>query len=89
MSDAWLKFIENVRIIKILIFNESRKVSFGLWFFLVSTYLLIDTKITSEQYMTFTFLVTALVGGGTIADKFIDAKKGKQNVPTVDDTEKH
>jgi hypothetical protein len=79
------KALDMVNLVKILLFNESRKVGFGLWLFLVSSWLLLKgSLITSEQWMTCVMLCSALLGGGTIADKWLSNQKGGQDViPTT------
>ena len=76
-----MKYIEDilnkVKILKILMFDESRKVGFGLWLFLAASYLLMKgAHITSEQWMTCMVMCSVLIGGGTVADSFMKMKNG-------------
>lgn len=60
------------RLLRMMAFEESRKVSFGWYLFLTATGLLMFGLISADQWL---FCVTgsgALVGGGTLADKWID-----------------
>lgn len=64
-----------MNILKLLAFNQSRKVAFGLWLFIVSNIYLWFKIIQSGDWMTCIALSSALVGGGTVADKFLEARK--------------
>jgi hypothetical protein len=75
-----MKYLEDalngIKILKILMFDESRKVGFGLWLFIVASYLLLKgSLITSEQWMTCMVMCSVLIGGGTVADSFLKIKK--------------
>jgi hypothetical protein len=60
------------------IFNaDSRKVGLGWWIFIVATWLLAKAHVISaDQWMECVMLSTALVGGGTIMDSFLNKKFG-------------
>jgi hypothetical protein len=62
-------------LLKLLAFYQSRKVAFGLWLFIVSNVYLWFKVIQSNDWMTCIALSTALIGGGTVADRFLEAKK--------------
>lgn len=62
------------RFVKIITFNESRKVCFAIWLFLVSTVLCVIDKINSSDWLSTMFLCAALIGGGTVADKWLESK---------------
>lgn len=62
------------------IFNpDSRKVGFGWWLFIISTVLLREKFIDSNDWMFCTAFASGLVGGGTIADSMISSKYGGKN----------
>lgn len=69
------------KLLMILFFEESRKVCFGLWLFIVATTLLFFKLIDSNAWMLCAGLSTGLVGGGTLGDKFLDMKKGASAAP--------
>lgn len=64
-----------MNLLHLLLFKGSRKVSFGLYLFAVANAYLIKHLISSDQWFTCVCLTSALIGGGTIADKYMDAKK--------------
>jgi hypothetical protein len=59
----------------ILCWKGSRKVSFGLYLFIVANTYLIKHLISSQEWFTCVCLTSALIGGGTLADRFMEAKK--------------
>lgn len=60
---------------QLLIFKGSRKVSFGVWLFIVANAYLWFKVIQADNWMTCVLLASGLVGGGTAFDRWIDAKK--------------
>ncbi len=66
-------------IMLLLAFEKSRKVGFALWLFLVAGIFLFKGLIDSDKWMLCTAAVTALIGGGTIADAWL--KKAKKDDP--------
>jgi hypothetical protein len=64
-----------MNILKLLAFMGSRKVSFGIWLFIVANAYLIKHLISSQEWFTCVCLTSALIGGGTVADKFLESKK--------------
>lgn len=63
-----------MRFLKLIAFQESRKVAFGLWLFAVSCGLLIKHFIVASDWSTCMILCASLVGGGTIADAWMTKK---------------
>ena len=59
------------KIIPILFFNDSRKVGFGLWLFIVAIGLLMENLIDADKWMLCVGLSAALIGGGTVADSWL------------------
>ena len=68
------------KIVNILLFEESRKVCFGVWLYATSTALLIMRLIDAQSWMLCMGAAAALVGGGTIADRYL---RNKDNAPTA------
>jgi hypothetical protein len=64
-----------MNLLNLLLFKGSRKVSFGLYLFITANAYLVMKLISSDQWFTCVCLTTALIGGGTVADKFLEAKK--------------
>lgn len=64
-----------MNLLKLLFFQGSRKVGFGLWLFIIANIYLWIKLISADQWMNVVLLVTALTGGGTVADKWLDSKK--------------
>jgi len=64
-----------MKILKLLLFLESRKVAYGLWLFIVSTLFLYRSIISSDNWIFCTLMVSALIGGGTVTDKYLDKRK--------------
>ena len=62
------------KLILIMLFEESRKVSFGVWLYATATWLLCAHLIDAQAWMLCMGASSALVGGGTVADKYL-AKK--------------
>ena len=59
------------RLLALFLLQDGRKVGLGLWILLLSCIFLATDKIAASDWITCLFLSTALVGGGTVADKFI------------------
>lgn len=70
------------RFMSILFLQDSRKVGFGLWGFIIASALIWRGKLDGSQWIEAYVLSSALVGGGTVADKWLDQKAGKTNVVT-------
>ena len=69
-----------MRLIKMILFCESRKVGFGLWLFIVATTLLTQELIMANDWVLCVILSSTLLGGGTIGDRILEAKfKGPKN----------
>lgn len=67
------------KIVDVLLFNESRKVCFGVYLFVVSNAFLWFKVIQSGDWMACIALSTALVGGGTLGDAYFKSKS--QSLP--------
>lgn len=65
------------RLLALFLLQDGRKVGFGLWIFVASGGFLMGGKITATDWLTCVFLSSALIGGGTVADKFLVS----QNAP--------
>lgn len=63
-----------MKFLKLLAFQESRKVAFGLWIFISANVFLLEKLIISGDWVTCMILAASLVGGGTVADKWLNAK---------------
>lgn len=63
-----------MKFLKLLAFQESRKVAFGLWIFLCANVFLFEKLIISGDWVTCMILAASLVGGGTVADKWLSSK---------------
>lgn len=68
-------------IVKGFLFNESRKFGLGLWLLLIAVVFFAKAMLTSEQFMTMVLYVSALIGGGTLADTYLGKKKGGDAPP--------
>lgn len=63
-----------MKFLKLLSFQESRKVAFGLWVFIVANLFMLEKLIVSGDWVTCMILAASLVGGGTVADKWLSVK---------------
>lgn len=70
-----------MNLLKLLFFMESRKVGFGLWLFMVANAFLMKHFIDSDRWFLCVTLSTGLLGGGTIADKYLENQKNKPETP--------
>jgi hypothetical protein len=73
-----LSFGGNMKLFHLLSFRDSRKVGFGLWLFIIATFLLWYTKILSADWSTCAILSASLIGGGTLGDAFLKKKEEKK-----------
>ena len=64
-----------MNLLRLLAFNQSRKVAFGLWLFIVCNVYLWFRILNADQWMNCILLSTGLVGGGTVMDAFLANKK--------------
>lgn len=62
------------KIFKIILFEDSRKVAFGIWGFIAGTFLVYFDKIPNYQWLECFALCSVLVGGGTLMDKWLNIK---------------
>lgn len=67
-----------MNLLHIVLFKDSRKVGFGLWLFVVSNVWLFMKLISSDEWMFVIALCSGLVGGGTVADRFLELKKSQK-----------
>ena len=67
-----------MKFLKLITFQDSRKVAFGLWLFFVACIFMIKKLIISGDWVTCMMLSASLVGGGTIADKWLSSKTDKK-----------
>lgn len=68
-------------IVKGFLFNDSRKFGLGLWLLLIAVIFFAKAMLTAEQFMTMVMIVSALIGGGTIADTYLGKKKATDAPP--------
>lgn len=82
-----------IGIIKVILFNDSRKVALGAWIYFTSTPLFgfsmlwnmlhppvvgaSPVGIAFDQYLFLVGIATTLIGGGTLADTYLKTKNGK------------
>lgn len=71
--------MKNIGMIKILLFNDSRKVGIGLWFYITTEVFFIMKLIDVQTWMGCKAMALTLIGGGTLADKMLQNKKGVDN----------
>lgn len=62
--------------VKILVFEDSRKAGFALWGLVISTTLTLRGALDPKWIECFMICVF-LIGGGTLADKYLQIKKDK------------
>lgn len=67
--------MNNVGIVKILLFNDSRKVGIGLWFYISSEVFFLLKLIDVQTWMGCKAMALTLVGGGTVVDRMMEKKK--------------
>jgi len=60
---------------KILLFNDSRKVGIGLWFFITSHLFFLFKMIDTQTWMACEVMALGLIGGGTVMDTYMKNKK--------------
>lgn len=92
-----LRGLIRVGLFKILLFNDSRKVGLGGWIYFTTTPMFCfslfwnaahppvigspPVGISFEQYLFFIGVSTTLIGGGTLADRWLDKKKPSDQPP--------
>jgi inosine-uridine nucleoside N-ribohydrolase len=69
-----IKTPQFMKFLKMLAFLDGRKVGFGLWLFIVACAFLMKKLIASSDWITCVILASGLVGGGTVADKWLSSK---------------
>ena len=67
-----------MKFLKLITFQESRKVAFGLWLFAFSCAFLVKHFITASDWSTSMILCASLVGGGTVMDKWMEKKTAEK-----------
>lgn len=70
------------KLIRIVFFEDSRKVGFGVILFGISTWLLMQKLIDANNWMICMALSATLIGGGTVADNWLKVKGGANAEPT-------
>lgn len=73
-----------MKFLKLITFQDSRKVAFGLWLFIVSCLFLMEKLIVSGDWVTCMILAGSLVGGGTVADRWLTKKEDEKAAPKGD-----
>ena len=68
-----------IGLVKILLFNDSRKVGIGLWFYISSEVFFLMRLIDVNTWMGCKAMALTLIGGGTVIDSYMK----KKDVPTV------
>ena len=69
-----------MKFLKLIAFQESRKVAFGLWLFAISCAFLIKKFIAASDWTTCMVLTASLIGGGTVIDKWLEHKSDSKKV---------
>lgn len=64
------------RLFKIVLLEESRKVGFGIWLFVVSIVFFAIDKLKAADFIQSMMMVWSLIGGGTIMDTYLKGKSG-------------
>lgn len=62
-------------LVSLLLFNGSRKAGIGLWLFITATALLVAGLIKATDWVWATTTAVAVLGGGTVLDKFLANRK--------------
>ncbi len=80
-TPEWMKQFPGIFLI--LMFNDSRKVGFGLWLFIVATTLLFygPQRMTLDMWQNLALIAGFLIGGGTLADTWLTKKKNDAPPP--------
>jgi hypothetical protein len=71
--------MNKIGLIKILLFNDSRKVGWGLWFHISTELFFIMKLIDLQTWMACKAIVGTMIGGGTLMDKAMENKKVKDH----------
>lgn len=66
--------MKKCRLARITLFEESRKVGFGIWIFCASCCFLMFGKITAGDWVGCVSMASILIGGGTVADTWMNVK---------------
>lgn len=69
--------MNKIGMLKILLFNDSRKVGIGLWFYVTTEVFFVMKLIDTQTWMACKAMSLTLIGGGTLADKMLQNKKDK------------
>ncbi|HYF34344.1 MAG TPA: hypothetical protein VD994_03550 [Prosthecobacter sp.] len=81
MRKFWARIL-TPNILLILLFENSRKVGFGLWLFIVATILLLKGRlIDGDSWMLCAMASGAMITGGTMFDNYMKTKFGGTSVP--------
>lgn len=71
--------MNKIGLVRILLFNDSRKVGIGLWFYAATEVFFVMHLIDTQTWMACKVMALTLIGGGTVVDKMIDNKKVKDH----------
>lgn len=75
MKKYWARIL-TPNIVLILLFEDGRKVGFGVWGLIVSTYLAWTHIITGDVWFLCFLIAGSVVTGGTMFDTYMKAKTG-------------
>ena len=64
------------RVLKILLFEESRKTAFACWVFFCATMLLVFELIEPLHWVEAVGICSALVSGSAVWEKYLERKNG-------------
>lgn len=64
------------RLVKIILFEESRKTAYAIWLTALVTVLLLYGVIKPEQWVAAVGICAALVSGGAVWEKYLETKNG-------------
>lgn len=81
MKKFWLRIL-TPNIVLILLFEDGRKVGFGVWGIILSTWLLLrGGLITGDQWFLCFLICGSILTGGTMFDTWMKSKFGGPSVP--------
>ena len=77
MKRFWMRIL-TPNIVLVLLFEDGRKAGFGVWGVLLSTWLLLKSLITGDQWFLCFLICGGILTGGTMFDTYIKSKSGIQ-----------